>query len=349
MEVIENNIGRYKGCDVVALTLKNDQGVEVVILTTGATIQHFYVPQPDGNKKDLVLGFDNFEAYYRNSYCMGQTIGRVAGRISGEPVFLEDYVYHLPKNEGEHTLHGGLEGLQHQNWDYLILNDGPEYIEVKLSLHQLEEQDQFPGDMDVEVSYRLDNTNQLSLTFSGKAIRHSTLFNPTNHLYFNLSQHPDLRSHRLEIAADQYLELDQSLLPTGQLLDVSNTTYDFRLGRNLGERIASHGGLDDVFVVSDPADSRLKVIAKLNDEESGDTITVLSDRAGLVIYTLNEVNSDLYLSRDKGKPALVHAGVAMEAQSLPDAIHRPNFGDITLSENQEKTYHIVFQYDNTNH
>jgi aldose 1-epimerase len=340
MEIKTQLVEEIDGKPVTKITLVNDQGVSASVLTLGATWQEFLVPTSSGEPKNLILGFDKPSDYFTNSLCAGQSIGRVAGRIDAGRFRLNGHDYQVPQNEKGNCLHGGPQGFHKQNWDYR-LEETSDAVNVILTYSAKGEVDGFPGDMKIETKFTLDNANRFAITYTGKDTSQSTLFNPTNHVYFNLGERQDLTHHSFHLLSHQYLETRDDLVPTGKFLDVAGTAYDFRKGQNLGAAIAQIGGFDDAFVVEP---SLVEPVGLLKDEESGDQLKLYSDRNAWVVYTMGGLPGGIYPARDKGQEAKEFEAVALEAQFLPDAINHDDFGDITLEPNTTKTYHIAFEY-----
>ncbi|MFH0423732.1 aldose epimerase family protein [Streptococcus sp. A11] len=326
--------------EVTQVRLQNKNGLVVSFLTLGATWQEFLVPQPDGSYKNLLLGFDVPSDYYRNDLFAGQTIGRVAGRIAKGELILGGNSYQLPINNHQNCLHGGPEGFHQLHWDYQVIED-EDRVTVVFSHSITEAHDGFPADMDVTVAVCLTNENQVIFEFSGANATKSTVFNPTTHPYFNLSRYQNLQTHELMVAADYVLETDDELIPSGQFLPVDNTPFDFRKLTNLSRAIEQSVGFDDAFVVNQAENQPIVV---LRDRESGDQLNVYSERQGVVIYTMNSLTEGVSFARDDGKAGIIHEGIAIEPQNLPDAVHHEHFDSIILAPNVEQTYHIIYEY-----
>lgn len=327
--------------DIWQIQLWNDKGIGASFLTLGATWQAFWVPRPDGSLKNLVLGHDQPSAYLQNGICAGQTVGRVAGRIRAGQFELNGQSHQLPTNNKGNTLHGGPEGLHRQNWTYDLIEE-EEQVGVRFSYQAREAEDGFPGDLAITATYLLDNTNRLTLTYEGLQTGHDGLFNPTNHVYFNLGEQANLARHTLFLAANHRLETDDHLIPTGGKLDVTGSPYDFRQATSVIEAITLTGGLDDAFELAVPATNPAAI---LTDQVSGDQVTIYSDRNALVVYSFNWPEEGVVFSRSQGRENSQHEGLALEAQTLPDAINHPDFGDIVLKKGERKAYTIVYEYD----
>lgn len=330
------------GKEIEKISLINKNGVKASFLTLGATWQEFLVPTESGEMKNLLLGFDKPSDYGKNTLYAAQTIGRVAGRIGKAQATIDGVTYQLPVNNNENILHGGPKGFHSHIWDYEV-EEGADFVAVHFSYRAKEEVDGFPGDMDVVVTFTLTDDNRLRITFTGKNATKTTLFNPTTHPYFNLSAYQDLHSHHLTVDADYVLEVSDELIPSGRFLDVTGTAYDFRQGQNLSAAISQNNGFDDAWVVNGGAE---KPIVVLRDEESGDQLSIFSERQGVVIYTMNSLEDGVYFARDKGALGRAQEGVAIEPQDLPDAVNHDNFNQVFLKPNEEKTYEIIFAYEN---
>lgn len=221
---------------------------------------------------------------------------------------------------------------------------GKDYVQVIFKKKITAAIDNFPGDLKVKLTYRLDDHNQLTLFFEGEALNAATLFNPTNHVYFNLGTRQSLEGHELLIASHHYLETDDALIPTGKKLAVTQTPYDFTQLKALHPAIVANQGFDTAFVI-DALEESTQSIAVLRYPASHEQIKMFSDRNGLVIYTMDTIPEGIYFDRDHGKEAVGREGIAMEAQMLPDAINHDQFGDITLAANEKKSCFIRIQYE----
>ncbi|MGG6832682.1 UNVERIFIED_CONTAM: galactose mutarotase [Streptococcus canis] len=343
MKILEQIIEKIGQEEVIQITLMNDFGVKVECLTFGATWQSFKVL--DGaNEKNIVLGHQLVSDYLIDPLCAGQSIGRVAGRIGGATFRLNNQSFTVEANEKGNCLHGGSKGFHKRNWHYRT-NLSAEAASVTFLMGCKESDDLFPGDMDVCITYTLTNANQLDIVFEGNNASKLGLFNPTNHVYFNLSDRQDLTTHSLQVASDDYLETDGDLIPTGRFLDVSGRPHDFREKKALWPAVIANDGFDTAFRIRPDAHKNGLPIAVLRDEESNTQLSIFSDRNALVIYTMDDIPSNLFFERDRGQTALPREAIAMEAQTLPDAINHAEFGDITILPNEKKTYRISYHYN----
>lgn len=326
--------------EIHRITLTNDHGVSISLLTLGATWQEFMVPKDDSSFKNIILGFDKPSDYLSNGLCAGQSIGRVAGRIDKGQVFLDGQTIQLPQNENGNCLHGGPNGFHRNIWDY-TLEEGGEHISVKMTYEARENHDGFPGDIKVSVSYTLTQDNDVIIRFRGENGEKRTLFNPTNHVYVNLGESQDLGDHDLYLNSSNYLETRDDLIPTGNILSVSGTHYDFRQPKNLGDAIIAQGGFDTAFLVNP---SLIQKNGELRNCVTGESLAFYSDRNAWVIYTMGGIPNGIYPARDHGKEAREFEAIALEGQLLPDAVHHDNFGNTILGSHQAADYTIRFSY-----
>lgn len=324
MKYVEKNIGDFKGQDVYEIKLINDCGNSISFWTLGARINRFDI-KDIGN---IVMSYKNVKELVNNrNYYFGATIGRVAGRISAGKFELNGKSYRLVTNEGANHLHGGINGYDLRNFSYKIVDDKSE-IKIIFSLMDKETHNYYPGNLEFEVIHSFNNNNEWIVEYRAMADK-DTLINPTNHVYFNLNgKKSTINNHLLRIPADKILETKEDGIPIGGKESIKNTDIDFTDFRNLSEVFASdhpeilkYGGLDTPFL--------------LNGENlilySPDTkirLNISTDRDSAIIYTLNKVD------KDSNMDLLIHQAIAIETQSLPDAINHDDFGNIVLKKDE---------------
>ncbi|MBZ5752816.1 aldose epimerase family protein [Metabacillus rhizolycopersici] len=335
MNVTENIFGELNGQTVKSFTISNDNGMEVTCIDYGCIITKINVPDQEGTIENVVLGFDTLEEYLNYSPFFGSVIGRVAGRIQQSKFDLDGVTYPLPKNEGENHLHGGPNGFHQVIWDSFIEEKSDE-VNIKFSYISPDGEGGYPGRLEVTVNYSLNNNNELIITYQGTSDK-KTLLNLTNHSYFNLSG--DLKrnilEHELTIKSDRFLELDESLLPTGNFINVENTAFDFREGKKILEGVKSEhvqnelvgGGYDHPFLLNTNNQEEICLV----DAISGRKLVVETDKPSVVLYTANMLESNFQL---RGIPSQKHLGVCLETQCPPNAIHHQEFPSIVLEKNE---------------
>lgn len=324
------------GEQVTAYTLKNG-AMSAVILDYGCTIQALYAPDKDGNPVDVVLGYDTIAEYEANDGYLGAAIGRVGNRIAKGKFTLNGKEYSLAVNNGPNHLHGGLVGFDSVIWDAKVTEDALAFTRVSP-----DGEEGYPGNLTVTITYRLTE-DALELCYDA-ATDADTILNLTNHSYFNLAGEGDVLDHVLQVNADAFCEGDPDCLPTGKLLPVAGTPFDFTapktIGRDIGMddiQLKNAGGYDHNVCLSDPAD--VKTAAILYSEKTGIEMTTTTTLPGMQLYSAN------FLTERTGKGGrkigFRHA-LCLETQRYPDAIHNPDFPSVVLTP--DKAYHEVTTY-----
>lgn len=331
MSIEMSDFGKdLNGNTVRLFTISNSNGMVAKITNFGAILVSLFVPNKEGKLDDVVLGFDTLEKYFYNDVCyFGSTVGRNSNRVKNAKFVLNGISYKLDKNEREkNNLHSGFKPYNSRLWDYCV---DEENNSVSFSLISPDMDQGFPGEFDIIVTYSLDNDNDLKINYKGKSNK-DTIANMTNHSYFNLSGYNSgtILNHELCINADKYVEVDDELIPTGELKEVCSTPMDFRKPTKIGLRINDDfkqfeytGGYDHSFVINKTTDG-IEKIAILSDNESGRTMEVYTDCIGVQLYTGNFIENNKIL----GKENIIYknrSGVCLETGYLPDAINQENF------------------------
>jgi len=339
MEVSVHPYGKYENQEVQAYTLKNDHGLSVTCIDYGCIITEILAPDRNGTKENVVLGFDNLDGYLGDQTYQGAIVGRIAGRIRGGEFELNGKTYPLDINENTNHIHGGVKGFSKVVWDSTLLKEESR-IGVEFKYVSGDGEGGYPGSVEMTVAYFLTNNNEFMI--SAKGIPDAdTILNITNHAYFNLSGNmkSDILDHELTINSSNFLELDREFLPTGKLLDVTGTVFDFRKGRKIAdgpnsndEQIALVGqGYDHPFLLDEK-------LVTLHVEASGRILKVETNQSAVVVYTSNTMEGfDL-----RGGKARPYLGVCLETQAPPDAIHHPNLPSTIAKTGEE--YHWETKY-----
>lgn len=312
---------KYNGKAVGLFTLCNDAGIEVKITNFGARIISFVVPDRDGNRRDVVQGFDDLEDYFPENHLsdFGAVIGRYANRLAGGRITVDGVEYRLPQNNGPNCLHGGPDGWQYAVYDVVDASR----CRLELSLLSPDGDNGFPGNVSVTVVYTLDNENRLRIDYRATTDR-ATVLNMTNHTYWNLNgdQGSSALNHLLRLDADRYLPVDETLIPTGDYEPVANTPMDFcdmkPIGRDIEadyEQLRIGSGYDHCWVLNVPRDL-LHPAACLSSPTSGIFLEVFTDAPGVQLYTGN------FLDGVVGKGGVAYprrSAVCLETQQYPDS------------------------------
>ncbi len=329
MQVKKEQFGTLAGeTPVYAYTLENQNGMRAVILDYGANLQQLWVPDGKGVVRDVVLGFQDLEAYCVNSPGFGATVGPVANRIAKGTFTLNGKTYLLEKNDGENNLHSGFASCQRKLFHVEKIHEGNNPA-IVLTCSLQDGELGMPGNRYIQVTYTLLEENALEIHYEGTSDQ-DTLFNMTNHSYFNLKgqDQGDTLDHLVWIGADSFTETDEASIPTGAIVSVSGTPMDFTSPKTLGEDIDADfvqlnqaGGYDHNYVL--PEQGTFRKVAWVMSSESGIRMDVFTDLPGLQLYSGN------YLTQvsqgKKGAPYGRRYGVCFETQYYPDAIHHPAF------------------------
>jgi aldose 1-epimerase len=349
---VRSVFGRTPGGRVVeAVTLTNDAGMSVRIITLGATVQSVIVVGRDGAMADVVLGYPDLEGYLARSEYFGATVGRVANRIARGRFTLDDAEHQTPVNNGPNALHGGSQGFDRAIWEIVEVRQGsaPSVILRHLS----PDGDQgYPGALIVTAAYALSAANELSVTYEAGTDR-PTVVNITNHTYWNMAGEgapQGAMDTLLTLPADHYLPTDAGAIPTGEFLPVEGTAFDFRTAMAVGQRVRDASdqqivfgrGYDHNWVISRERSAEPRLIARLEDPVSGRVMEVISDQPGVQVYSGNFLDGTVV-----GKSgALYRQGdaVVLEPQMFPDTPNRPAFGSVRLDPGQTYRNAMVFRF-----
>ncbi len=328
------------GEQVHSYTITNDDGAACVLLDYGATVQSLLVPDKNGGLTDVVLGYDSVAAYEAGSAYLGATIGRVGNRIGGARFSLGGQEYTLAKNDGENTLHGGKRGFDRYVWNAEIVDD----LAVRFSRLSPDDEENFPGNLEVAVCFRLPPRGcALHIVYEAESDA-DTLLNLTNHSYFDLSGCGRAMEQSLRIDAHRFLELGEGTLPTGRLLPVGGTPFDFTVPKSVGrdidrddEQLRRGGGYDHNFCLSGAPEA-----AVLSSELSGIRMQVSTSMPGIQLYTAN------FLGDQPGKGGrLMHSrgAVCLETQLWPNAMNCWGFPSPVLRKGQRFCSSTSYSFD----
>jgi aldose 1-epimerase len=333
-------LGKWK-----EFTLTNEKQMSVSVLNYGGIITKIIVPDRNGVFENVALGFKDYRDYEANPPFLGALIGRVAGRIQGSSFELNGESYPLEANDGENHLHGGSEGFHQIIWDVTpFKTEGT--VGLTLTHKSAAGEGGYPGNVEVKVTYTLNNENQLSLFYEATSDQ-TTPLTLTNHCYFNLSG--DLKStvqdHHVTIDSHQFVELDEELIPTGAKPQVVGTTFDFRQGRRLGDgfndkfqqnQIAGNG-YDHYFIFDDKMEQQ----AVVREPNSGRVMSVKTNQPGMVMYTGNSLDDQMQLAEATSQKYL---GVCFETQASPASLHHEGFPEVRLNAGEKYEKETVFTF-----
>jgi aldose 1-epimerase len=337
------------GTAIEAVTLSNAHGVSARILSYGATLQSLMGPDRNGKIADVMLGYDDLASYVDHPNFFGVTVGRFANRIAGGRFTLDGKAYQLPLNDKVNSLHGGGKGFDKVAWKIVSATNGPTATLV-LGYRSPDGDSGYPGNLDVTVTYTLDEAGNLGIAYDAKTDK-PTIVNMTNHGIFDLGGEGSAMGaygHRLTIPAKAITPVDDKLIPTGTLQPVAGTVFDFRNSRIVGEGIRDgrdqqirYGhGYDHNFALDKGLTAKPELAARLEDPVSGRVLEVLTTEPGVQFYTGNFLDGT-FIGK-KGHLYRMGDGIALEPQKFPDAPNKPNF--VSARVDPGKPYHHAMIY-----
>lgn len=306
--------------NIFEYTLKNDNGMEVKILTLGGIITSILTENKNGIFENVVVGWKDYKDYINDESYAGAIVGRFAGRIADGRFILNGREYILTKNNNGNTLHGGINGLTSKIWDSET-RENDECVALILTCFSNNGEEGFPGNLKVKVIYSLNNNNELELCYEGKSDQ-DTILNLTNHSYFNLSGDikANILKHDLIIKSDKVASILECSALSGELFSVDDTPHDFRKAKNIGKDIdKSHKqiilakGYDNPWILEK---NYVDYNIKLSDKISGRYMKVITDREAVVIYTTNYPADKIM---QNGYNVKERDAICFETQNLPIA------------------------------
>ena len=315
--------------------LKNKNGMEAAITNYGGRLVSLFVPDKNGKMTDVVDGFDSVDGYQHSTEpYFGATIGRYGNRIANGKFKLDGKEYTLFKNNGPNTLHGGKKGYQDVVWDAKQIND----TTLQLTYLSKDMEEGFPGNLNVKVTYALTGDNCLKINYEATTDK-PTVVNLTNHAFFNLngSGSGTVLNHEVEINADGYTPVDSTLIPSGKIVAVTGTPFDFKKSTTVGARVNENNeqlkngkGYDHNFVLN--KHDMNTPVAKVKGDKSGIVMEVYTEEPGLQFYSGNFMHSKN--SMKAGKKDDYRTAFAMETQHFPDSPNQPQFPSTVLKPGQ---------------
>ncbi|MEU7062009.1 aldose epimerase family protein [Streptomyces sp. NPDC046197] len=298
-------------------------GVRVRVLSYGGIVQSVEVPDREGRTAGVVLGFPDLDGYLAHPEpFLGALVGRYANRIARGRFVLDGRMYALVQNDGPNSLHGGDRGFDKRVWEVSPVEHG-----VRLTRVSPHGEEGFPGRLRVTATYTLEQSGALRILY--EAVTDApTVFNPTNHSYWNLSGSGNTAGHELRLAASRYTPVGRDGIPAGAPEEVAGTRFDFRLPRKAGS------GYDHNFVLDKGVTAAAQEVAELYDPASGRVLTVATTEPGLQLYTADHLTHP-FASGD---------AIALETQHFPDSPNRPEFPSTELRPGQVFTSETVYGF-----
>ena len=308
------------------ITLSNETGMQVTVSNFGARLTSILFPTQNG-LQEMLLTYQDPQDFKGDPFYLGTTCGRVANRIAGGQFSIGTDVYLLSKNEESTCLHGGREGFSHRYWAVKTSNKNT----VELALTSPDGDQGFPGEVSVTARFCLSDTNCLTLEYHATTTKACPI-NLTNHAYFNLGEE-DISNLLLTLNAECYLEKNANNLPTGKILPVKDTKFDFTSTRTLLTNTHLDNpvsGYDDCFVLDKTKTVAAELISKRNEIK----LQLMTNQPGIQVYSGGFLSS----------PFKQGAGVCLEAQNFPNAINISHFPNSVVLPAQVYYYTTQFQF-----
>ena len=315
------------GEEVKEYLLQNEAGIEARLISYGATLTSLRVPDRDGVRADVVLGYDDLAGYENDGIYSGCIVGRFANRISGAAFTLDGREYRLAENfPGGHHLHGGEVGFNARVWQAEKFSAGKR-VGVRFRLHSADGEEGYPGALEVVVAYSLNSRNELAIRYQAKTTR-ATHLNLTQHSYFNLAGHDagSVHGHQVQLHCSHYLPVDKDGVPTGEIRKVVGTPFDFRQSQQIGAQV-DEGRYDHCYVLARKKLVRPRALARVVEPTSGRVMEVFTDQPGVQFYT------SIHMTEVNGRGKVVYRtnqALCLETQHFPDTPNKPDFPSTVL-------------------
>jgi aldose 1-epimerase len=343
--------GEVDGEEVTLYTLTNSNGMEVKLTNYGGIITSVSVPDRDGVMENVTLGFDNLDDYVAGHPYFGNITGRYANRIALGTFTIGDETFTLAINNDPNTLHGGDKGFDKYVWAAEEVS-GEGEVGVKMSRTSPDMEEGYPGNLAVEVTYTLTDSDELRIDYHATTDE-ATVVNLTNHAYWNLAGEGSgtADNHLLTLMASHYTPVDATLIPTGEIAEVAGTPMDFTTPHPIGERIRDDfeqlvlgRGYDHNFVLDRASadDTSLIVAAVVEEPESGRTLTISTTEPGIQFYSGNFLDATVVGAA--GKMFRQGDAFALETQHFPDSPNQPEFPDTVLEPGEEFNSTTVYAF-----
>lgn len=346
--ITKSDYGQTPDGEAVAqYTLKNEQGMEIEVITYGGIITSWTAPDKTGQYENVVLGYDSLSQYIAANPYFGAIIGRYGNRIAEGKFDLDGNTYQLETNDGPNHLHGGVKGFDKVVWSARE-STTDSTASLELTYVSADGEGGYPGKLTSVVTYTLTADNSLEVDYEATTDK-TTIVNLTQHSYFNLSGDfsKTILDHELMIAADTYLPVNATLIPTGELRSVEGTPFDFRQSKTIGEDIEVANdqldkgkGYDHCWVLNEQG--AFRKVSTAYHPASGRMLEIYSDEPGLQFYCGNFLDGTLPMP---GGGTYGHrTGFCLETQHYPDSPNQESFPSVTLAPGEKYTSKTTFTF-----
>ena len=334
------------GNEVKAFTLTNINGIEMTVISYGGIITSLKTPDRNGNLADIVLGYDDLQSYLDFNPYFGAIVGRYGNRIARGKFTIDDTEYALAVNNIGNHLHGGIVGFDKVIWEVSPF-ESDEGVGLKLSYLSRDMEEGYPGNLNVSVTYYLSNENSLEFEYVATTDK-KTVVNLTQHSYFNLKGDGDILDHELMLNASKYVPVDSTLIPTGELLPVEDTPFDFTISKKIGQdidddhqQIKYGNGFDHCWILNQTEED-INHGATLYEPTTGRVMEVYTTEPGIQFYSGNFLDGTAV---GKGKKAYTRrTGLCLETEHFPDSPNQPLFPSTGLNPGEEYRTKTVLKF-----
>ena len=327
--------GKVEKQEVLIYSIEFPGKLKAEVMNYGAILVSLEVPDNQGELGDVVLGYDSLEDYVERNLFFGTITGRHAGRIGGGKFLLDSKEHQVTVNNGPNHLHGGTKGFDKVVWKTKSVNQTDDKIEIIFSHLSEGGHEGFPGNLSTDVKYVFSDVG-FTVEYSAQTDK-PTVVNLTNHSYFNLGgMKRDTLDHELIINAKGFLELDSTSVPTGEIIDVKNSPFDFNTPKiiekdilEMNDQLQIGNGYDHSFVIDNWDGKELIHSATLSHVESGRSLEVWTTEPSVHLYTANYLNESIVGKGGKTYPS--RFGVCLETQHFPNSPNQPSFPSVRLN------------------
>lgn len=328
--------------------LRNAQGTELAVTNYGGAIVGLMVPDKEGQLGNVIQGHDNIHDVMNSPEpYLSTLIGRFGNRICKGHFTLGGKEYQLAINNGKNHLHGGPTGYHAQVWDAIQMNDQT----LALSLISPYGDEGFTGEVKINVEYTWTDDNELKIDYLATTNK-KTIINLTHHAFFALAgtanPTPTVDNVECQINADFYLPIDNTCIPTGEILKVEGTPFDFRTAKPIGrdidadnEQIRNGAGYDHNFVLNKKEVEELSLAVRLYEPVSGRTMECWTTEPGIQMYTDNWATG---YAGQHGATFPRRSAVCFEAQHFPDSPNRPYFPSVVLNPGETYRQTTIYKF-----
>lgn len=344
----KNYFGAIDGQDVHLFSLVNSNGVTVKISNYGGTITSILVPNTSGNLEEISCGFNSLEGYFSELYkennpYFGGIVGRYCSLIENATFNLNGNIYNVSKNAEPHNLHGGTQGFNVKVWDAVLDASNPSAASLILSRKSPHMEEGFPGEVDVKVTYTLDDSNALTINYQATSSEDTPL-TLTNHAYFNLSGFKeDIQEYFISVAASNKMEMDESCIVNGTQIALEGSIEDLRKGQHIKTvHDAINDGFEHYYVFDKQLTESPQKVIEIKSELGQRAMEVHTTEPGMLFYTGKYTSNDL--KREDGLQYGKFRGLCFETQRFPNGPNIEGYEDAILRKDETFESTTIFKF-----